>query len=639
MRLRFRTVAIRTAVVITACVCSGCGKSSSDANRPVAIGNTPKTIQSISSEPKSPVEPKPQEVVSKVKPAVPPAVRFTDVTASAGIRFQHFNGAGGKKLLPETMGSGVAVLDYDRDGKADLLFINSCPWPGATVPKGGTTPALYRNKGDGTFEDVTEAAGLAVTLYGMGTAVGDIDNDGYPDVFITAVDGNVLFHNVPDAKGGRTFRDITKEARVRGPTGWPKATTEAFLGWKEPIPFPSSATFLDYDGDGRLDLFVCYYLTWSPVIDLGVNAQLTGVGRAYVPPTEFDGALCALYRNIDGTRFEDVSAAAGIQVVDRRRPVGKALGVVVCDPDNDGWPDLAVANDTTRNFFFHNVTGRDGGRRFEETGLSAGVAYGDEGRPRGGMGIDWGEYHPGKNALLIVNFANEPNTFLRLDDPKKLQFTDIALAAGIAGPTRPPLKFGAFLFDYDLDGRLDFLTCNGHLEPDIGKVRQGQSYAQSAQLFWNAGGKDVRFASVRAADAGDDLFTPIVGRGSAYLDFDGDGDLDIVLTENNGPARLLRNDQTLGRHWVRLELLGDGKRTNCDAIGAQVTVEADGRKYKRYLAGARGYLSQSEHAITVGLSDVQKIDRVTVQWPGKAATTQEWKDLRVDSTHQLQQAK
>lgn len=637
--MRIRSVCYLVSML--AAVSSGCSKSTSSPSRPlVTAGGTPAKLESTSSMPLSTTDKKtnqPENEAPKIPRSIIPPVRFTDVTAAAGVQFRHFNGAAGKKLLPETMGSGVAVLDFDRDGKPDLLFINSRPWPGASAPKGGTTLALYRNQGNARFEDVTEPAGLAVTLYGMGVAVGDIDNDGYPDVFVTAVGGNVLFRNVPDAKGGRSFRDITKESRVAGPTIWPKASTEAFLAWKDPIAFPSSATFLDYDGDGRLDLFVCYYLTWSPAIDLGVNAQLTGVGRAYVPPTEFDGAQCVLYRNVDGSRFEDVSVAAGIQVTDRGRPVGKALGVVVCDSDGDGWPDLAVANDTVRNFFFHNVAAPDGGRRFEEIGLSAGVAYGDEGRPRGGMGIDWGEIQPGRTALLIVNFANEPNTLLAQSDPKRLLFSDIALSAGIAGPTRTPLKFGAFFFDYDLDGRLDFLTCNGHLEPDIGKVRLGQTFAQPAQLFWNTGGKDALFEPARAGESGDHLFQPMVGRGCAYLDFDGDGDLDVVLTENNGPARLLRNDQSLGRHWVRLDLAGDGRRTSRDAIGAHVMVEAGGKKYQRYLAGARGYLSQSEHAITIGLGDAQKIDRVSVLWPGTAGGSQEWKDLKTDSIHQLQQ--
>jgi hypothetical protein len=574
--------------------------------------------------PSKPVPGPPQD-----RPA-PPALRFTDVTAPAGITFRHFSGAFGKKLLPETMGAGVAVLDFDADGRPDLLFINSRPWPGQPAPASGTTPALYRNRGDGTFADVTAAAGLDVPLYGQGVAVGDVNNDGFPDVFITAVGGNHLYLNEEAPGGGRRFRDVTVESDVGGPTSWPKLGTEKFLAWKEPITFPSSATFLDYDGDGKLDLFVCYYLTWSPALDLAVNARIGGV-RAYVPPTQFEGAFCVLYRNLDGTHFKDVSAEAGVRIGERGRPVGKALGVVVCDPDGDGWPDLAVANDTERNFFLHNVTAPGGGRRFEEIGLKANVAFA-EGRARGAMGIDWGEYAPGKDALLIANFANEPDSFLTsaVGPP---HFTDRADEVGIAGPSRAPLKFGAFFFDYDLDGRPDLFTCNGHLEPDIARGQPGQTYPQPAQLYRNTGG---RFTPVGAEDVGADLFRALVGRGCAYLDFDGDGAPDVVLTENDGPARLLRNDNRLGNKWVRLELVGDGKRSSRDAVGAWVTIDSGGVTRRHYLAGARGYLSQSEHTITVGLGDAVTIDRVTVRWPGRdAGPVQEWKSLEPGHAYEL----
>jgi hypothetical protein len=579
------------------------------------------------------------------KPIPVPPVRFTDVTKAAHIDFRHFNGAAGQKLLPETMGPGVAVLDYDRDGKQDLLFVNGCPWPGHPGPAQAPCLALYRNKGDGTFEDVTEEVGLKVTMYGMGVAVGDINNDGYPDVFVTGVGGNRLFLNVQGAEGRRRFEDITTTARVAGPGGWPQsASRDEFTAWEKPIAFASSVTFLDYNGDGLLDLFVCYYVTWSPAKDLSIDASLTGIGRSYLQPTQFEGAQCALYRNVDGTHFEDVSAEAGVQVFEREgtdetapvRSVGKSLGVIVCDPDDDGWPDIVVANDTVRNFFFHNVPDGKGGRRFEEKGQLANVAYA-EGKARGAMGIDWGEYRPGKNALIITNFANEPDTFLRLDDPRKPRFSDQALSEGLYGPSRGPLKFGAFFFDYDNDGRLDLLTCNGHLEPEIGKLQRGQTYRQPVQLFWNTGGG---FEPVTAADAGPDLFRPLVGRGCAFLDFNRDGKLDVVLTENNGPARLLRNDNDLKHHWVRLTLEGDGKRSNSSAIGAQITVEAGGMVLRRQVTGGRGYLSQSELPVTVGLGSATKVDRVTVRWPGKNAGPPEvWTNLEADQPHDLKQGR
>jgi hypothetical protein len=565
--------------------------------------------------------------------ARPPSVRFKDITAAAGIQFHHVNGAFGKKMLPETMGAGVAFLDYDNDGKPDLLLVNSCYWPGhedRTQPP--PTLALYHNKGDGTFEDVTATSGLAVTMYGMGVTAGDYDNDGFTDVFVTGVGGNRLFHNVADGKGGRRFVDVTQAAGVGGPGGWPTGAGD-FLKVQAPINFSTSAAFLDYDGDGRLDLFVCNYVTWSPDLDLQQGFQLVGLGRAYGPPTAFGGAQCFLYKNQGDGRFADVSAAAGIQVTGSLgRSIGKSLGVVVCDVDDDGWPDILVANDTVRNFFFHNK----GDGTFEELGERTGIAYA-EGSARGAMGADWGEFRPGRSAFAIGNFANEPDTFLRLDNPRQLLFSDAALAEGIAGPSRMLLKFGVAFLDYDLDARQDLLTCNGHLEPEISQVQAGQTYKQPAQLFWNTGGKRT-FEPVTAEQAGRDLFRPMVGRGLACADIDGNGTPDVVLTENGGPARLLRNEGGTGHSWVRLTLVGDGARSNRSALGARVTVEAGGVTQRREVMSARGYLSQSELPLTFGLGDARKVERVTIQWPGKAGGKQVLTDLTVNQAHIVRQA-
>jgi hypothetical protein len=568
-----------------------------------------------------------------------PRVTFTDITQKAGIRFRHVNGSFGKKLLPETMGAGVAFLDYDNDGHQDLLFINSCYWPGHEQKGPEPTPALYRNKGDGTFEDVTEKAGLKVTFYGMGVACGDYNNDGWADVFITGVGGNHLFRN---DKG--VFHEATASMKVEGPGGWDTAAKD-FLKYDQPLTFSTSATFLDYDGDGKLDLFVCNYVSWSPAYDLSKKFTLNRSTRAFGPPREFEGVTCLLYRNA-GDHFEDVSAEAGIQVFDtegvpgRKRGAGKSLGVIVCDPDEDGWPDIVVANDTVRNFFFHNVPDKNGGRAFEEQGLRSGVAYpASQSRARGAMGIDWGEYRPGKHALFIANFADEPASFLRLDSPKSQFFQDVAAAEGLAGPTRTPLKFGAFYFDFDLDGRLDILTCNGHLEPDIALVQQNQTFPQSAQLFWNTGVAERCFERVGAKQCGPDLFRPMVGRSCAYADIDGNGTPDVVLTANGGPARLLRNEGGTGHHWVRLKLEGDGVRSNRSAIGARVEIKVGNVVMQREVLGARGYLSQSELPITVGLGKATKVDRVTVHWPGKNAGTTVYENLAVDRTHDLRQKK
>jgi enediyne biosynthesis protein E4 len=573
-----------------------------------------------------------------------PAVTFTDVTERAGVRFRHVNGAFGKKLMPETMGSGVAFLDYDKDGKPDLLLVNSCHWPGHE-PRGQPAPtlALYRNKGKGVFEDVTRESGLAVTLYGMGVAVGDFDNDGWPDVFITALGGCRLFRNVPadpkDPGKGRKFEDVSARLGDLARSDWPAAGN--FLDHADPISYPSSCAFLDYDNDGHLDLFVCHYITWSPRTDLQFGFKLQGKGRAYGPPMPFRGSQCALYRNVPvdprdpgkGRKFEDVSARAGVQVLDRAgEPLGKALGVTVCDADGDGWPDVFVANDTVRNFFFHNQ--RDG--TFKERGVESGLVYAD-GKERGAMGIDWGEHRPGQFALVIGNFQGEPSTLLRLDHPGRLLFTDVAQAEGLAGPSGASLRFGLFYFDYDLDGRLDLLTCNGHLEPAIRTVRPADSYAQPVQLFWNTGGKRA-FEPVPAARAGADLFRPLVGRGCAFADIDGNGTLDVVLTENGGPARLLRNEGGTGNHWIRLTLEGDGKRCNTSAIGARVVLTAGGQKQHREVTGARGYLSQSELTLTFGLGKATTVERVEILWPSRGIPPQVLTNLAADREHRIKQA-
>lgn len=578
-----------------------------------------------------------------------PAVTFTDVTATAGIRFVHKSGAAGQKLLPETMGGGVAILDYDRDGKPDLLFVSGCPWPGAGTPAERNTPCLtlYRNKGDGTFDDVTRSAGLDVVMYGMGACVGDFDNDGYDDFFVSGVGGNKLFRNV--AKGaGRGFADVTATAGV-GESGWPGSlSSDEFTNYATPIPFGSSATFFDYDRDGKLDLFVCHYVTWSPAIDLSISSSLTGSGRSYQQPQQLTGSQCRLYRNLGGGKYNDVTVEAGVKVTRANgtgpgaaeRPVAKALAVAACDPDGDGYPDVLVANDTVQNFYFRNVPGPSGTRVFRESGEEVNAAYAD-GRPRGAMGVDFAEYKPGSRGAVIANFANEPVTFLTpIDRGGRLLFTNKALAVGLEGQaSRGPLKFGALFLDYDLDGRQDLLLCNGHLEPDIAKLQAGQEYEQPASLFWNTGGDGrLQFEPVPPRQCGA-LGTPIVGRGCATLDYDGDGDLDIVLVANGGPAKLIRNDQKLNHHFVRFHLVGGGFTTNTSAIGAELTIEAGGKTYRREVTGARGYLSQSESVVTLGLGENATIDKVSVRWPGGPvdAPPQVWTGLAVDQTHTLRQ--
>ena len=457
------------------------------------------------------------------------------------------------------------------------------------------------------------------------------------------VGGCKLFRNTPVE---RQRGEATGVAGIATHGMWPGGlSAEQFLAYKDPVEFASSATFVDFDRDGKLDLFVCRYMKWSPAIDLSIKGTLTGIGRAYLRPQDFEGAQCSLYHNIGGGRFEDATDTAGVTVIEgegtgpdaRKRPVAKALGVIECDADGDGWPDLIVANDSVRNFFFHNVPAEGGGRKYEEKGLFVGAAYADA-SARGAMGIDWGEYLPGKFGAVIANFADEPITFLSNADGRRLRFRDLARGIGLAGPSQFWLKFGTFFFDYDLDGRLDLLVCNGHLEPEIARVQAGQQYAQPPQLFWNTGDQQRLFETVPTEQAGAEFFKPIVGRGCAYLDYDGDGDLDVVLVENNGRARLLRNDTALGNKYIRLTLAGDGKSANASAIGAHITVEAGGKTYQRSIAGARGYLSQSELPVSVGLGDAETIDRITVRWPGKdSGAPQMWTNLKANSSYTLRQ--
>ncbi len=565
--------------------------------------------------------------------AVAPRVVFTDVTEKAGIHFRHTSGATGRKLMPETFGSGCAFFDYDGDGHPDLLLVNGRPWPGFEDGKPLPTMALYRNRGDGTFEDVTAAVGLDVPLFGMGVAVGDYDNDGRPDLFITALGGGRLFRNTRADDGATRFLDVTAAAGLVPRGGWPDARGDAFLAYDRPVAFPSSATFLDYDKDGWLDLFVCHYVRWSPRHDLAEPFSLRGVGRAYGPPFAFEGTHCQLLRNRGDGTFEDVTRKAGIEVFGALgRPAGKALGVVAADLDEDGWPDVVVANDTARNFLFQNQ--RDG--TFKERGQEAGIAYA-QGDVRGAMGIDWGEIRQGEPALWIGNFAGEPDSLLRRDDARALLFSDVASAEGVAGPSRLPLVFGLFFFDYDLDGRLDCLTVAGHLEPDIKKVQPEQSYAQAPLLYWNTGGRPA-FVPVTAAGCGPDLLRPLVGRGCAYADIDGNGTLDAVLVENGGPARLLQNAGGTGNHWLRLALEGDGKTCNKSAIGARVVVTAGELVQKAEVRASRGYLSCSELTLTFGLGTADRADRVEVFWPGRGVPAQVLTGLKPDGVHRVRQA-
>ena len=520
-------------------------------------------------------------------PQTTPVVAFKDITNESGINFVHTNGAYGDKLMPETIGSGAAFLDYDNDGDPDLLLVNSTWFP---EHEQETTPtlALYRNDGSGRFTDVTREAGLDINCYGMGVAAGDIDNDGWTDLYITALGENYLLKN-----GQGRFTNITATSGTAGQSS----------DWS------TAAAFLDVDNDGDLDLFVGNYVQWTREVDLEIDFHLTGLGRAIGAPNHFYGTTNRLYRNDGQGTFSDVSQSAGIIITDpvTQAPTGKALSVAPVDYDRDGWIDLFVANDTTRNFLYHNL----GEGQFEEIGALEGIAFDRNGKATGAMGMDAAYFRNDEDlGIGIGNFANEMSS-LYVTVGGQPPFADEAVLEGFGPASRQALTFGLFFFDYDLDGRLDLLQANGHLEAEINVVQSSQTYAQPAQLFWNCGSVcRNRFVAVTGTG---DLATPMVGRGAAYADIDNDGDLDVVITQNGQRAVLFRNEQSLGHHWLRVRLAGGSSNQN--VIGAVVELSVDGITQRRVVMPTRSYLSQSELPLTFGLGTANAVDELHITWP------------------------
>ncbi len=525
-----------------------------------------------------------------------PGFHFTDVTSHAGIRFQHNSGAFGGKFLPETLGSGCAFLDYDRDGWQDILLINGTDWPGHK--KRRTTLQLYHNNGNGTFTDVTARAGLDVEMYGMGVAVGDYNNDGFPDILITCVGQNRLFRNT----GKGTFVDVTNSSG---------------LGKRE--GFSTSALWFDYDRDGLLDLFVCNYVKWSPEHD--VFCSLDGKHKSYCTPEAYRGATCWLFHNRGNSTFEDVTAASGIF-----DSSSKSLGVALFDDDHDGWPDLIVANDTQPNKLYRNQ--RNG--TFKDAAVDAGIAFSSDGKARAGMGVDVGDFdNSGTPGVAITNFDNE---MIGLYRASGRTFEDIAPQSGVGIASRNSLGFGCAFLDVNLDGWLDFAVANGHIDETVRNIRGNVGYAQPPQLFLNQG-KGV-FREV-AAEVGGGFDQPKVGRGLAYADFDRDGDLDLLLTTNNGPAYLYRNDLTNGNRCIRFHLVGT--RSNRDGIGARVRVFSGSITQTRLVKGGSSYLSQSELPLTFGLEKLDRIDRAVIDWP--SGRTEEYKNLAAGRCYECTEGK
>jgi len=519
--------------------------------------------------------PSPSPTASVPRPSGP--IEFTDVTNQAGIHFKHNSGAFGKKYLPETLGTGGAFLDYDNDGWQDIVLVNSSDWPEHKTAK--SFLALYHNNQNGTFTDVTHQAGLAVEMYGIGLAVADYDNDGNDDLYVTCVGPNHLFRNLGNGK----FSDVTARAGVGDPG------------------FSTSAAWFDYDNDGNLDLFVANYVEWS--VETDQLCSLDGKNKSYCTPQSYKGQSSTLYRNKGNGTFTNVTQAAKLN-----DPSSKSLGVVMLDYNGDGWMDLFVANDTEPNKLYKN----NGNGTFTDEGVAAGVAFSESGTARAGMGADAGDFDgSGRPGIAVGNFTNESMALYRNDGTGL--FTDEAPNSGIGKMSAQSLTFAVFFFDYDLDGLLDVFAANGHVSDDISVVQPNVKYAQPPHLFHNKGKKKFEEVTMKLGRA---LQRSIVGRGAAYGDFDNDGDLDLLITANNGPARLLRNDNANQNDLVRIKTVG--ARSNRDGIGAKLTLKTSkGAKLFSMVKTGSSYLSQSELPVTFGLGPPEegRTLGLEIQWP------------------------
>ncbi|HXM98286.1 MAG TPA: CRTAC1 family protein [Candidatus Dormibacteraeota bacterium] len=508
----------------------------------------------------------------------PSTATFRDVTQQSGIHFVHNNGAYGKKFLPETMGPGVAFIDYDNDGWPDIFLVNGTDWPGHAQKH--STPKLYRNNHDGTFTDVTHKAGLDLELFGMGAAVGDFDNDGNDDLFVTAYGQNHLFHN----NGNGTFTDVTQKSGL--------------AGIKE---FSTSAAWVDYDKDGRLDLVVGNYVQWSRESDL--YCTLDGKSKSYCTPESYKGASLRLWHNRGDGTFEDVTKKAGLN-----DPTSKTMGIAILDYDNDGWPDLLVSNDTQPNKLYRN----NGNGTFSDKAVVAGIAFSEDGVARAGMGVDAADYdRSGSPSILITNFSNQMLSLYH-NEGKGL-FVDEAPRSEIGHASLLTLGFGCFFFDFDLDGWPDIFIANGHIDADIQRVQPNVKYAMPPHLFRNMG--KGNFVEVTKS-SGAAFAAPRVGRGAAYADFDNDGRLDLLLSTNGGPVYLFHNEPagaSKANQSLRIKLVGN--KSNRDGIGAVVRVTSAGEMQAQMLRSGSSYLSASELVLTFGLAQRTKAETVEVRWP------------------------
>jgi len=513
---------------------------------------------------------------AQTPPAAKGPAEFRDVTAAAGIKFVHNNGAYGKKYLPETLGPGVAFVDYDNDGWPDIFLVNGMDWPGHAGKH--STPKLYHNNHDGSFTDVTHKAGLDVEMFGLGVTVGDYDNDGYDDLFVTAYGQSHLFHN----NGNGTFTDVTQKAGLGGV--------------KE---FSTSAAWVDYDKDGRLDLVVANYVTWSPEADL--YCTMDGKSKSYCTPESYKGASIRLWHNNGDGTFSDATKQAGLY-----EPTSKTLGIAILDFDNDGWPDILISNDTQPNKLYRNT----GNGTFTEKAVVAGVAFSEDGVARAGMGVDTADYdRSGNTSLMITNFSNQMISLYH-NEGRGL-FVDEAPRSEVGRASLLTLGFGCFFFDYDLDGWPDILVVNGHIDPDIQKVQANVKYAEPPHLFRNLG--KGKFAEVTKT-AGAAFAAARVGRSVAYADVYNNGRLDILMSTNGGPVSLFKNEAVgTANRSLRVKLVGT--KSNRDGIGAVVRVTTAEGTQTQMLRSGSSYLSASELVLTFGVGQQGKVDALEIRWP------------------------
>ena len=530
-----------------------------------------------------------------------PAPRFKNITREAHIQFSHLKGNRGVATILEEAGPGVCIADYNGDGWPDIYFVGGGDLHGRSNP---ARNALYRNNGDGTFTDVTEAAGVLGTGFGLGCVWGDYDNDGRPDLYVTQYGKNLLYHN----NGNGTFTDVTDKAHVDGTD----------FG----TVFHTGAVFFDYDRDGWLDLYAGGYVTFGPN---SKQTCITSGEESSCPPTAYPGSPAVLYHNNRDGTFTNVTRAAGMF-----QPDGKNLSVAAVDYDNDGWQDLFVANDSMRAYLYHNE--HDG--TFKEVGLTSGMALTEEGTEMAAMCLSFGDYDNDGLLDLYISDFQEAGDHLWHNEGNG-SFNEVSHQSGLTDATRPFLSFGGGFFDYDNDGWLDLFIANGHVYPNVEKTNPGSHYKQINLLIHNE--REGRFSNVTAAAAasGNAFSVRHLGRGAAFADFFNEGHVDIVVGNNDDPPLLLKNSSGGSNHFVSFKLIGT--RSNRDAIGARLRIQAGGTAQIREIAGGGSYLSQSDLRAHFGLGSSTRIDAVEVSWP--SGLKQQFRDLQADRFYVLEEGK